>query len=272
MPAEARRLQIINLISRAGDGVVSVTSLAHLLGVSEMTIRRDLDWLEERSILTRVHGGAVAFQSGGALTETEKPFSVRLNDANPQKKSIGWAAASLVQDGDRIILDAGTTTQQVARNLSSKNQLTVITNNIPISAELSRYQHIETILLGGNLKHQELCTVGPLVKQGLSVLSVDKCFLSATGFSVRHGATDPDMREVEIKQAMIQAANEVILVADSSKFGLAQLVKICPLNALQIIVTDESISAQAVFELEAEGPRVITPQWVAQKQASLPPG
>jgi DeoR family fructose operon transcriptional repressor len=266
MSAEARRFQIIDYIGQAGNGVVSVSNLAQRLGVSEMTIRRDLDWLEKRSILTRVHGGAIAFQSEITQMQAEKPFGLRLNESNPQKKSIGWAAAKLVQDGNRIILDAGTTTQQIARNLGGKDNLTVITNNIPISTELSRYEQIETILLGGQLKHRELCTIGPMVKQELAILSVDIHFLSAAGFSVRHGATDPDMREVEIKQAMIQASSEVILVADSSKFGLVELVKICPIDSLNKIVTDDSISPQAVIELEAEGIEVITPQRIAQRE------
>ncbi len=271
MLAESRRLQIIDFLSSAGNGVVSVSALAQALGVSEMTVRRDLNWLEQHSILTRVHGGAIAFRSDATQAQDEKPFGIRLNDASPQKKSIGWAAAELVQDGDRIILDAGTTTQQVARNLGNKNKLTVITNNIPISAELSRYEQIETILLGGHLKHQELCTIGPMVKQALAILSVDKCFLSAAGFTIQHGASDPDMREVEVKQAMIQASGEVILVADSSKYGVVALVKICLLKSVHKIVTDDAISSQAVAELEAEGIQVITPQRTAQKRISSLP-
>ncbi len=266
MPAEARRLKIVDYISQSGSAVVSVRDLAQILGVSEMTIRRDLDWLKSRLILTRVHGGALAFQGGAAQLEYEKPFGDRLVESTPQKKSIGWAAALLVQNGDRIILDAGTTTRQVARNLGSKNNLTVITNNIPVSVELARYPRIETILLGGQLKNQELCTVGPMVKQGLGMFTVDKCFLSAAGFSVHQGVTDSDMREVEVKQAMLQSARETILVADSSKYGLAQLVRICPLTSLSKIVTDDAITGQAIAELEAEGLQVFTPERVAQDQ------
>ncbi len=259
MPAEARRLHIIDLLNKTG-GVVSVSDLAEKLQVSEMTIRRDLDWLENRSILTRVHGGAMAYQS-----DPEKPFDDRLKDYNPQKESIGWAAAQLVKDSERIILDAGTTTQQVARHLFNRANLTIITNNIPISSELAEYPHIETILLGGNLKHQEMCTVGPMVKQGLSMLVADRLFLSATGFSVRQGVTDPDMREVEVKQAMMQAANEVVLVADSSKYGLSQLVRICPMQAVHCVVTDDALPDEAAAALEAEGITVITPQRLARQ-------
>jgi DeoR family transcriptional regulator, fructose operon transcriptional repressor len=264
MPAEARRIQIIDILSQTGNGVIAVGELAQQLGVSEMTIRRDLDWLEQRAILTRVHGGAMAFQKDLLQRSEEKPFDDRLNESNAQKKAIGWAAAQLVKDGDRIILDAGTTMQQLARNLGGKNGLTVITNNIPVATELSRYPQIETILLGGILKHQEMCTLGPMVKQGVSILSVDKYFMSASGITVRNGATDPDMREAEVKQAMMQAAGEIILVADSSKFGLVKLVKICPIQSLRRIVTDDTLPAQTAAELEAEGVEIITPERFSQ--------
>lgn len=264
MPAEARRLQIIEMLSRAGNGVVGVSELARQLGVSEMTIRRDMDWLEQRSILTRVHGGAVGYRSDIGGENDEKPFGDRLNEANPQKKSIGWAAAQLIQDGDRIILDSGTTTQQVARNLSGKNNLTVITNNLAVATELSRYPHIDAILLGGNLKHQELCTVGPMAKQGVSILAADKFFLSTSGFSIHNGVTDQEMREVEIKQAMMQAAREVYLLADSTKYNLVHLVRVCPLQAITALITDTLLPPEAMSELEAGGIRVITPDRLAQ--------
>lgn len=264
MPAQARRLQIIDILSRAGNGAVSVASLARQLGVSEMTIRRDLDWLEKHSILSRVHGGAVAYHAGFSEGSEEKSFDTRLKESNNQKKSIGWAAAQLVHDGDRIILDAGTTTQQIARQLGGKSDLTVITNNLAVASELSRYPQIDTILLGGNLKHQELCTVGPMVKEGVGVLAVDKFFLSASGFSIRNGVTDQDMREAEVKQAMMHSSSEVILVADSSKYGVTKLVRVCPIQRVNKIVTDGNLSPAAIAELEMEGIEILTPDRMAQ--------
>jgi DeoR family fructose operon transcriptional repressor len=254
MPAEARRLQIIELLGKTGTGVVSVTRLAKLLDVSEMTIRRDLDWLENRSVLTRVHGGAMAYQR-----ESEPAFADRLLQSNPQKSAIGWAAAQLVQEGERIILDAGTTTQQLARNLSGVGSLTVITNNIHILSDLARCPQIETIILGGMLKHQEMCAVGPMVTQALNYLSVDKCFLSAAGFDQRQGATDMDMREVDAKQAMIRSAREVILVVDSSKWGQVKLVRVATWGQIHTVVTDDMLPTEALAALEAAGVRVITP-------------
>jgi DeoR family fructose operon transcriptional repressor len=258
MPALARRMQIFDLLGKSGTGVVSVTVLARQLGVSEMTIRRDLDWLEQRSVLTRVHGGAISYQK-----DEEKPFEDRLLQSNPQKAAIGWAAAQLVQDGDRIILDAGTTAQRIAQNLSGRSRLTVITNNIHIMSDLAGNKEIEVIMLGGTLKHQEMCTVGPMVTQALSVLSVDKCFLSAAGFDANQGLTDQDMREVEIKQVMMRSAREVILVADSSKWGMVKLVRIAALNQIHKLVSDNLLPPDAITVLENVGVEVITPKRLA---------
>jgi DeoR family transcriptional regulator, fructose operon transcriptional repressor len=260
MPAQARRMQIIDLLGKSGTGVVSVTVLARQLGVSEMTIRRDLDWLEQRSVLTRVHGGAINYQK-----DEEKPFEGRLLQSNPQKTAIGLAAVQLIHDGERIILDAGTTAQQIAQNLSGCSGLTVITNNIHIVSDLAVNKEIEVIMLGGTLKHQEMCTVGPMVTQALGVLSVDKCFLSAAGFDANQGLTDQDMREVEIKQAMMRSAREVILVADSSKWGEVKLVRIAALNQIHKLVSDDLLSPEAITVLENTGVEVITPRRVADR-------
>jgi DeoR family transcriptional regulator, fructose operon transcriptional repressor len=266
MLPETRRLQILDRLTRSAGQAVTVAELSRALGVSEMTIRRDLDWLAERAIVTRVHGGALLY----LRPEAEKPFRDRLMDYNPQKKSIGWAAAQLVNDGDRIILDAGTTTQQVACHLANKRSLTVITNNLAVIEDLARGSlssggPIETILLGGTVKPRELCTVGPLLTQEMAALTADKYFLSAAGFTTQHGATDPDLREVEAKQAMLRAASQAILVADSSKYGIACLVKIGPLSAIQKLVTDDSLPDEAIREIENAGVEVITPRRMATK-------
>lgn len=254
MPAEARRLQIIELLGKSDTGSVSVSALARLFDVSEMTIRRDLDWLEERSVLSRVHGGAVLFHK-----DDERPFIDRLLQSNPQKAVIGRTAAALVKDHERILLDAGTTTQQLARNLVHCSALTLITNNIHIISDMAGYPHIEAIMLGGNLKHQEMCTVGPMVTQALGLLRVDKCFLSIAGFDLQHGLTDQDMREIEVKQAMMRSAREVILVADSSKWGEVKLMRVAALTEVDKLVTDDMLSGEAIASLEAAGIEVITP-------------
>ena len=255
MLAELRRLRTAEYIRQRESGVVSVAELSQMLAVSEMTIRRDLALLESRSILHRVHGGAIAYQ----ISEGDRSFTDRSGRANPQKRVIGWLAAQLVQDDDRIILDAGTTTLQVAYNLSCKNRLTVITNNIPISKELSACPNITILLLGGMVKHIEQCTVGNMVKQALSTLSVDKYFLSATSFSIPMGAMETDMAETEVKQAMLHSAGEVILVADSFKFEMTSLIQVAPITKIHKIVTDDGLPLETIQAIESQGVEVLTP-------------
>jgi len=164
-----------------------------------------------------------------------------------------------VHDDDRIILDAGTTTLQIAFNITCKNRLTVITNNIPIAKELSACQNITIVMLGGIVKHIELCTVGNMVKQALSSISADKYFLSVTSFSVGMGAMETDMAEMEVKQAMQRSAREVILVADSFKFETTSLLQVAPIQQIHKVVTDDGLPLETILDIESQGVEVITP-------------
>jgi len=255
MLGATRRKQIVDLLRGKENGTVTISELSEALRVSKMTIHRDLEFLENKDLLRCVHGGAVAF----SLDETGAPFLDRVSSADSQKKEIAQIAAQLVNDGDILILDAGTTTREVARNLVTKNKITVITNNIPVAVELGPCQQINSIMLGGVIKHIELCTVGGMVKQALSYLSADKLFLSAAGISLKRGLTDTDMAEVEVKQAMIHAAAKVILVSDSSKVNIHAMVKIAPIQEIHIWVTDDRVDPEMITAVEALGIQVITP-------------
>ena len=256
MLAELRRLRLAEYVRQHESGIVTVAELCQLLAVSDMTIRRDLAKLEGQSVLRRVHGGAVA---ANQQLEGDKSFVYRSTQADSQKKIIGWLAAQMVKDNDRIILDAGTTTLQIANHLSYKSHLTVITNNIPVAKELSQYNNIVLILLGGIVKHKEMCTVGNMVKQSLSLLSTDKYFLSATSFTIRMGAMETDMAETEVKQAMLRSAGETILVADSSKFDMTALIQVAPLKQIHKIITDDRLPEEAIRAIADQGVEVITP-------------
>jgi DeoR family transcriptional regulator, fructose operon transcriptional repressor len=256
MLAEERRHRILEILSQTAKGAVSVAELSESLGVSGMTIRRDLEWLEDASLLSRVHGGAVATR----LASDEKSFTQRGREHGQQKELIGRLAAEMVGDGESIILDAGTTTHQIARALGTRHDLVVITNALPVAEELARWPAIQTIVLGGILKQRELCMVGPMVTQELARLSVDKAFISTSALSIEMGASDPDLRESEVKQAMIRAAREVILVADSSKWGQRALIQVAPLRSVHRLVTDDGLDPAALAVLEAEGVSVLTPE------------
>jgi len=253
--AEERQARILEVLSESENGIVTVSALSERFGVSGMTIRRDLNRLEEAGLVRRVHGGAVSYEG----MVYEKPFLTREKEHGPEKQEIGRLAAQMIADGETIILDAGTTTQQIARNLAQRKELIAVTNAIPVAVALSNYLQVQTIMLGGMLKRKELCMVGPPVIEQLSGMSVDRLFLSASGFTVERGATDPDIRETEVKRAMIKAAKEVILVADSSKYGYVAFAQIAPLRAVHRIVTDDRLPAQAIVAIEAEGVTVLTP-------------
>jgi len=261
--AEERQARILEVLSESENGIVTVSALSELFGVSGMTIRRDLSRLEEAGLVRRVHGGAVSYEG----VVYEKPFLTREKECGQEKQEIGRLAAQMIANGETIILDGGTTTQQIARNLAHKEELTVVTNAIPVAVALSNYLRVQTIMLGGMLKRKELCMVGPPVIEELSRMSVDKLFLSAAGFTVERGATDPDIRETEVKRAMIKAAREVILVADSSKYGYVAFAQIAPLRAIHKIVTDDGLSAQAIEAIEAEGVEVTMPGHAAANGA-----
>jgi len=248
-----REAQIVRLLASASARVLSVAQLAELLNVSEMTVRRDLESLEERGFVKRIRGGAVHVNSALLL---ERSFTDRDQELHGEKAAIGRVAASMVHDGDVIMLDAGTTTLQVARHIQAR-RLTAVTNSLPVATELAAHEGVSAILLGGNLKPAELCTVGPMVTEYLARLSADTLFLSATGFSLDRGLTDPDIREVEVKAAMMRASRRVVLVADSSKFQAVRFAQIAPLSRLQVLVTDSGLPEEGRRAIEALGVEVI---------------
>jgi DeoR/GlpR family transcriptional regulator of sugar metabolism len=255
MNPETRRKQIVSLLNQAEKGLVTIPDLSVALGVSEMTIRRDLEYLENNDSLHRIPGGAIVVK-----TVIEQPYSERASHSTPEKIAIGKIAAEMIQDGQRIILDSGTTTRQIAYNLAEKKDLTVVTHNIPIAQELGQYPHIKTFLLGGLVKSRELCTVGYSVRQSLETFAVDLAFLGTAGFSPQKGITDMDLSEVEIKQTIIRITHEVILVADSQKYNTTALLKVAPLGAVKKIITDDSLPEHDIQAIEKEGIEVITPR------------
>jgi DeoR family fructose operon transcriptional repressor len=256
MLAERRRQQILDLVNQTPDGAIQVVELSDMFGVSGMTIRRDLEYLEEKGLLHRVHGGAVSRIEG----LTAAPFTERRKEFSRAKAQIGALAAAYIHDGDHIILDSGTTTLQIARNLSTHQNLTIVTNSVSISTVLSRISQARVIVLGGELRLEEECMVGSVAAQQVSQYSLDKAFISAAGFSLAKGATDIDFPEVEVKLAMMRAAREAILVVDSSKWQADRLIRIAPMHEFQKIITDDGLPAATIEALSANHIEVITPK------------
>lgn len=247
MLAAERQRAILGAIHQHGR--VTVADLRERFGVSANTIRRDLRTLDQSRLLTVVHGGALAV----ATVDAEIPFPNRQTSDIDEKMLIGQRAAELVSESQCIILDAGTTTHEVARALRSHQDLTVVTNALNIAQELADCPGIMTMVSGGVVRGKSNCLVGPLAEQTISQWHVDTAFISAGGVDLEAGLTNPNPFEAPIKQAMIAAARQVILVATSEKFGRRSLAPFAPLAAVHTIVTDSRLADETALRLRNMG-------------------
>ncbi|WP_163877949.1 DeoR/GlpR family DNA-binding transcription regulator [Paenibacillus favisporus] len=225
----SRQSQMLNLISREGE--VRIAELRESFPVTEMTIRRDLEKLEETGVVKRTFGGAIFVGQDLALKE-------RTGILTDEKIRIGRKAASLVHQGDSLFLDGGTTTLQVARYLPSDQKLTVVTNALNVAQELTA-RGIPTTITGGTLLESTLSLVGPIAVQNLSGMAFDLVFLGATGIDAEHGFSNSNFYEAEIKSFAIRQAAEAVVVLDHTKFGARALASFSPLKGVGRIVTDE---------------------------------
>jgi DeoR/GlpR family transcriptional regulator of sugar metabolism len=244
MLSEERHQIILNILENQGS--VLVTDLVSQFDVSEMTIRRDLDVLERKGLLRRVHGGAVSDRG----RSYEPPFLSRSTTHQEEKERIGKMAAELVRSGDSITLDVGTTTLEVARHLAEKQNLTIITPCFQIAALLCENPSIRLILTGGILRHSELSMVGHLAERVFDEFYVDKLFLAAAGVDFEGGLTEYNLEDTLVKQAMIRTAKQVILVTDASKFNRVAFTAIAPINVIDTVVTDRSVPPSIVSRLK----------------------
>jgi len=234
MFAEERRNKIIQFIN-AGQPV-KVIELSSLFTVSEATIRRDLQELENLGLVQRTHGGAVSIQLGSELSFQDREVFL-LNE----KRDIAATAASMVNDGETILLDAGTTTREIARALCGR-KLTVATNSMDVAFVFAEEPDIEVLLLGGTWRKSINSLVGPLTNAMLKLFCFDKVFLAANAIDCTLGATTHHLAEAETKRAMLKAGKTTILVADHSKFDKKTFTQICSLDELSMIITDNGIN------------------------------
>jgi DeoR/GlpR family transcriptional regulator of sugar metabolism len=254
LPSQRRR-QILEEIRRTGAG--SVSSLSARFEVSETTIRRDLRMLEEEGQLERTHGGAVSQAHKNdvpAIIAREKRKSLH---AVQKAKIARYLAREFIEDGDNIALGGGTTVSALVPLLGDRSDLTVVTNGLALTNELHaalRHHTDATILCcGGILRGVSSTFVGPIAEQFFRGFHVNKLFLSATGLTLETGVSDPSMLETQVKRAMIAAAGTVIIVMDSSKFGVKSLLTVLHVDEIDILVTDDGISEEFKRALEARG-------------------
>lgn len=231
---------------------LKVNELAIYFQISESTIRRDLQEMEERGMLARTHGGAVGVRQSGY----EPSFSEKESERNDDKKGIGIIAASMIEDGDTIILDSGTTALEIAKEITAK-KITVITNSIDVASVLSLKEDIELIVTGGSLRVNTRAMVGHITEQAMKNFRVDKAFIGANGISLEEGITTPNFTEAQTKKSMIDVANKVIIVADSSKFNKVCFSVICSLREVSTIITSKDLDESIIKEFEQFGVQIL---------------
>ncbi len=232
--------------------MVRVSALSELMGVSEVTIRRDLEALERRGLLERTHGGAVL-----TLRMRSEPAYFDAISSNPEEKRlIGRAAAQMVEPGDAIYLNGGTTTLQVFRHLDSPG-VKVITNHVGIALEAAD-RDVELLLLGGHYRAPSNSVVGPFATDALRRTFATKAFIGVEGVSLRSGLTTPVAAEAEIARIMIeQTRGKVVVVADRSKMGTVADFAIAPLDGVDCLVVDAGIGAEYREGLAEAGVEVV---------------
>ncbi len=247
--AVARRSKILEILDDLGQ--VNVNDLSRDMEVSEVTIRNDLDKLEKSKLLIRAHGGA--FKTNNiALAVSEKR-----NINHNYKRLIGKKAVTLIEDNDSVILDSGTTTFEISNNLQSFEKLTVISNALDIVNNLSKYKNLQVFMPGGYLKEFSMSLVGPMAERNLKQLYCKKVFLGIDGIKPDVGIFTHHMEEAYLNQIMIDIAEEVIVVADSSKFKKSGLAFIADFNKIDKIITDAHIERETIIMLERNNVEVV---------------
>lgn len=224
---------------------VRVSDLSAELGVSEATVRRDLDKLHDVGQIQRIHGGAILVSHA----TPEAPVLQRSAENLEEKRRIGKLAASLVKGGETVFIGSGSTTQEVARSLQGRQNVTVITNALTVINMLSHEEGISLVATGGFLRASELSFVGYLAEQALRELRPQKVIMGIRAVNLDEGLTNDYLPEVSTDRVIIQSAPEVILVADHTKFGQVSTALVAPITSIHTLVTDTGIDSKSLETL-----------------------
>lgn len=256
MLAAVRQTRILEEVRRSGG--VRVSELTELLGVSDMTVRRDLDSLDRKGLLTKVHGGATALDTASSV---EPGFEVKKVRERVEKEAIAAHAAKLIQPGMAIAISAGTTTWALASHLAAIADLTVVTNSLKVAEVLYDQSRPDlTVVLTGGLRTPSDGLVGPVAVQAIRSLHVDLLVMGVHGVDAKAGLTTPNLLEAETNRAMVEAARRLVVVADHTKWGVVGLSQIAPLGAVDTLLTDDHLDEQARRQLaELVGDVIVIP-------------
>ncbi len=228
---------------------IEVSELCEELKVSAVTIRKDLKLLEDKGLLFRTHGGA----SLENPYINDRPVNEKEKISVSEKSDIAKTAAGLIKDNDSIMIASGTTVQQLAKSITNKGSLNVITSSLNVSLELLNHQNIEVIQLGGNLRHSSSSVTGHYAQHILEHISCNLLFLGVDGIDIEYGCTTTSLEEALLNQKMMEASQRTIILADSSKFGKKSFGRICGLEQVDQIITDSAISPNLAKKIQDLG-------------------
>lgn len=249
------------IVDSLDGGIRTIAELSEKLGVSEATVRRDLQSLEERRLVRRVHGGAEPVRRGGA---GELLFNEKTSLNATEKERIALKALDYIHDNDAIFLDGGSTVLALARKLQQRKNLTVVTNSLMAASELMETNH-RLILLGGEFRARSRTLVGPLTSRILESLAIHTAFLGTMGFTAESGISTSDPNEAYTKELVMKRAEQVILLADSSKLGAPSLAASGSIEDIDLIITDENVSGELINKLAKKHIEVIRTGIVPEK-------
>ncbi|CAB1062843.1 hypothetical protein D1BOALGB6SA_7625 [Olavius sp. associated proteobacterium Delta 1] len=251
MFAEERKLKIIDILNQ--NKKVTVAELVHLFNVSSATIRSDLRELDDKGQIIRTHGGAIIESGAGFEPDTEQKRDLNL----AAKQQIARIAIELINDGDTVIFDTGTTILELAKLLSQGHRITAVTNDFEIGRVLEDMNSISILMLGGEVRKKFHCTVGAAGINMLGQLSVDKAFIGTNSLSISKGASTPNLQQAETKKAMIASAKKVILLCSNRKLGKDSFAHFASLDRIDTLVM-EQIDDNEKHEFEELGVEVLT--------------
>jgi DeoR family transcriptional regulator of aga operon len=249
----SRRAKILEEIDVKGQ--VSVSELSRMFKISEVTIRNDLAHLEKQNMLIRARGGAIKIKF--YRMGIDPSISDKQREFLKEKQRIAHAAIKLIEDGDTIVLDSGTTTTEIAKILGKFKTLTIITNALNIAIILSEYESFNIFMPGGILRKKSLSLVGVLADENFNKFYCDKLFLGVDGFDTTHGLSTPNSEEAHLNQIMIKTAKKVIVVSDSRKFLRRRFAFIGPITDVNTVITDSGVREEDKIRLEKNGIEVI---------------